>query len=221
MRPGLRLSLRRSRARGFTVLELLIAAFIAMFIFGTGLTILTGANRVRAETQSRLKAGDSARMFFELLERDLAAANPLIIRRSDLVNLMPSTTDKYYLQMSTTTEEAAGGSEWVLVQYYIPQSRLRKLYRKTQTGAFQFSYSTPVFSEDTDNEFALCIDVEELGLGWARWHVETKQYEEGVSADVATHLDVRLRIRESSIEVPEDRRVHVFRKYIPLPPALW
>jgi prepilin-type N-terminal cleavage/methylation domain-containing protein len=64
------------RRAGFTLVEMLIAATIAILIFFVGFVMITGTVRARGETMSRIHATESARLFFQMLEKDLASAHP-------------------------------------------------------------------------------------------------------------------------------------------------
>jgi len=64
------------RHAGFTVLEMLIAASIALLVFGIGFVTINGTIRARSEAESQIRAAENARLFFQLLERDWAAAYP-------------------------------------------------------------------------------------------------------------------------------------------------
>jgi hypothetical protein len=62
---------------GFSLVEMMIASLIAMVIFVIGFVIITGTIRTKNESSARIRATENARMFFQLLERDLAGAFPL------------------------------------------------------------------------------------------------------------------------------------------------
>ena len=61
---------------GFTVIELLIGAFIALFIFMVGFMTINGTIRASGEATALVRATENARLFFQTLERDLSAAWP-------------------------------------------------------------------------------------------------------------------------------------------------
>ncbi|MCY3019171.1 MAG: hypothetical protein NTW87_09115 [Planctomycetota bacterium] len=63
-------------ARGFSLLELAVASFIAMIIFTVGFIVITGTLRTRSESTARIRATENGRLFFQMLERDLAGAWP-------------------------------------------------------------------------------------------------------------------------------------------------
>jgi len=61
-------------ASGFTIVELLIAAFISLIVFGIGLTTINGTIRASSEATAMVRATENARLFFQTLERDLSGA---------------------------------------------------------------------------------------------------------------------------------------------------
>jgi type II secretory pathway pseudopilin PulG len=71
------LSALRVRRRGFSLVEMLIASFIAIIIFTVGFVIITGTIQAKNESSARIRATENARLFFQMLERDLAAAYPM------------------------------------------------------------------------------------------------------------------------------------------------
>jgi hypothetical protein len=66
-----------SARRGFSLVEMMIASFSAMIIFTVGFMIISGTIRAKNESSARIRATENARLFFQLLERDLAGAFPL------------------------------------------------------------------------------------------------------------------------------------------------
>ncbi len=65
---------RHTRNAGFTLLEMLVVTLISLVVFITGFVLITGTSEARAKAISRLRATENARLFFQLLERDLAGA---------------------------------------------------------------------------------------------------------------------------------------------------
>src|ERR1035437_9304537 len=61
---------------GFSLIELMVAMAIAMIIFGVGFVAITAAIDTRKQYTASVRAAESARQFFSLLERDLAAGYP-------------------------------------------------------------------------------------------------------------------------------------------------
>ena len=64
------------RQTGFTLVEMLVAATIAIIIFFVGFITITGTIRARGESMSRVRATENARLFFQMLEKDLASGHP-------------------------------------------------------------------------------------------------------------------------------------------------
>jgi len=66
--------LNRRVPRGFSLVELLVAALIALIIFAIGFVTISGTIRARGEATTRVRSAENARLFFQLFERDLSAA---------------------------------------------------------------------------------------------------------------------------------------------------
>jgi Tfp pilus assembly protein PilW len=64
----------RNSPRGFTLLELTIAAGIATFVFTVGYYAVSTIIAANREATSRVRDTENARLFYNLLERDLATA---------------------------------------------------------------------------------------------------------------------------------------------------
>jgi prepilin-type N-terminal cleavage/methylation domain-containing protein len=71
--------LKRERGSpfGFTLIEMIIAVFIALIIFMVGFSSISTTMAVRKDSEARIGATEDSRMFFQLLERDLAGAYPM------------------------------------------------------------------------------------------------------------------------------------------------
>lgn len=84
----------RLRPRGFTIVEMLIAAMIAILIFGIGFAIMNGAMMARAHAAGRIQSTESARIFFDRLRADLDSAIPSpwgpALKKDDLNKAAPS-----------------------------------------------------------------------------------------------------------------------------------
>src|SRR2546423_443922 len=62
--------------RGFTILEIVIASSIALFVFAVGYLAISTTVRTSDEQTKRIRDTENARLFFNMLERDLATAFP-------------------------------------------------------------------------------------------------------------------------------------------------
>jgi len=59
------------RTKGFTIVELMMAAAICILIMGIGLMILVRAMETHEHTKTRIRQNANARLVFNLLEKDL------------------------------------------------------------------------------------------------------------------------------------------------------
>ena len=178
--------------RGFTLIELLIAAAIALLIFAVGFSILLGATKARSEVQSRLSTTESARLFFQLLERDLTAAlpspsswTPPLHRKQDLIEDLETSETNAVVRMLTATEVASPtGQEAVCVRYYLWNSGLVKpkakvLFREVALGQPAPDITGPGFKDHSamDNgAAALLPGADMLCAYYLRWYEEEKVY---------------------------------------------
>ena len=228
----------RRAAAGFTVLELLIAATIALLIFVIGLTLLNGASQARVEAQKRLGASDSARMVFEALERDIAGAYSGYARSALVQEFKEKDPTKpadpehdpvvQFLSMTTTTEQRGDTpAEYLSVRYHA-SAFSHVLYREvTANGAFTETTPTP------STTYAVCSDVEKMILSFARWDETAKAYTDRnptppylpLDSAHATHLLVQLQFLDPNEKVMEQdpltknlvRVRRSYQKLIPIP----
>lgn len=64
---------------GFTLIELLVSVFIATMIFLVGMSMMNGTSQIQRQTAAAVRASETARLFFAVLERDLAGVSELPI----------------------------------------------------------------------------------------------------------------------------------------------
>jgi len=203
--------MRRRRAAGFTVIELMIAAFIALIIFGIGLMLITGATNAHNQVRTRIRTNDKARMFFEQFERDLSGAYTGHYRRDALVQTLAQVAGTYAC-MTTTTEGSEAETEYQSVRYYVVSVTKRLCREEVQNQAFPGTVSG---SPDS----MLCSDVEELVTSWAKWVGTTYQPASGPSD--ATHLLVKLTLLDPNEELAEDgQQQRIYQVYVPIPDGL-
>jgi len=112
---------RRGHA-GFSIVELMVVTLISLIVFGLGLTIVNAITRARNQTTARVRASENARLFFQLLEKDLAASNP---GPHDMVrDRLPAPPSAAYPLtvstpgQSTVLEEDLGGVVVDILQFY-------------------------------------------------------------------------------------------------------
>jgi prepilin-type N-terminal cleavage/methylation domain-containing protein len=75
------------RARGFTLIELMVAIFISTIVFLVGFAMIASAQRAQLSSSYNLRTAENARLFFDMLERDLAGAYPADYSLSGELNL--------------------------------------------------------------------------------------------------------------------------------------
>lgn len=122
---------RRANTGGFTILELIIAATISLIIFGIGFYTITASQRVQAETTRSLRQSENARLFFDMIERDLQGAYPawFIDEKMDLVLPETPTVKTDALQFLARLDNARRAPDAIfLVRYYVVE--------KDSTGRF-------------------------------------------------------------------------------------
>ena len=66
----------RARSAGFTLIEAIIASGIALLVFGVGYTAIATTVTASNIASARIRDTENARLFFNMLERDLATAVP-------------------------------------------------------------------------------------------------------------------------------------------------
>ncbi|MEI6236951.1 MAG: hypothetical protein WCT04_28160 [Planctomycetota bacterium] len=66
----------RRRTAGFTLIEAIIASGIALLVFGVGYTAISTTVTASNIASARIRDTENARLFFNMLERDLSTAVP-------------------------------------------------------------------------------------------------------------------------------------------------
>lgn len=205
-----------SNRRGFTLVEMLVAVFIALIIFSIGFTLLSGATQARSDAQARIRATDAARIFFDNVERDLADAVPgpwtTPYTKSNLAETPGGDVATNDLKMTTTGESTTATMGFVTVRYYVLTST-KILYRETAQDAPPGPPSlagTPAHN----SQFAMLPDVESLTCVFYRWDDATKAFVDATGApDTATHINVQIQIKDPSPKQP----LRTFQKLIAIP----
>jgi prepilin-type N-terminal cleavage/methylation domain-containing protein len=144
---------RFASAKGFTLIELLIVSAIAMVIFFVGFQLISGTSALSARGYARIRATDSARVFFQMFERDIVAAypgpfalqktrTPALDSLGDYNSYDPGlgvleqtpTKQSDILQFYTRADAPGAPDEHLFVRYYVnryPDELENTLCRKT------------------------------------------------------------------------------------------
>ena len=81
----------RTRTRGFTLIEIIIATSIALFVFGVGYQAIASTVSSNNITSARIRDTENARLFFDMLQRDLSTAYPGPTYMSKIDGPLPQT----------------------------------------------------------------------------------------------------------------------------------
>ena len=208
------------RSRGFTLVELLVAVFIAIIIFGIGFSILNGVMIAKKQTEARMRYSESARMFFEMFERDLSGAygNSLLVPapyRAKLAQPGVSGVNDTLVEFSTTVDsnsQAVKGCDYVAARYYVLAST-GVLYRKLSATGFP---AAPADEPDS----ALFADVTQFHVDYLQWNESTKSYVAVADPNIATHLDVMLKFTDPEQKIKAPMNSKVYWKRIPIPASM-
>jgi prepilin-type N-terminal cleavage/methylation domain-containing protein len=215
------------RARGFTLVEILIAVFIAAIIFTIGFTIIAGTIRARNDAAVRIRSTENARLFFQMLERDLASAYPYnagphpIVAITDMFQTYKVKIGQYSsakgssdinidveaIQFYTRSDQREVTDERVFVRYYI--NNHQQLCREVQhfidpNDPVQLTVlplTDPALLDSQDT--ALFERARGLSLSFHTWKADTKEYIPDLStinltAASASHLKVRLSMYDAA-----------------------
>ena len=189
MTHSLRFPLTTRRNAGFTLVEMLVAATIAILIFFVGFVTITGTIRARGESMSRVRATENARLFFQMLEKDLASAHPgkfgMIKGTSPTPGTIPGTlvlnegspvaSDliQFYTHNDLSIESPTPVSpdRSVFVRYYVNQiehSLCREVREDTTQSVQMETYYVPNTTTRPD-QHALFEDVRQMLIDFQYW----------------------------------------------------
>ncbi|HYG76336.1 MAG TPA: type II secretion system protein [Planctomycetota bacterium] len=191
---------RQQPASGFSLVEVLIATFIALIIFSIGFIAITGTIRARGESTARMRSAENARLLFQMLERDFSAAwkGPYVLAVGhqlnasavapppltsftlpDTINVPPRDSDvlQFYSNVDTTIQTSAVTSpdRDIFVRYYVnPQSHtLCRQVLEDDTGSH--TYETEGFINNASNDQnAMFEDVRQMLVDYMYWDEVTK-----------------------------------------------
>ncbi|MBE7464008.1 MAG: prepilin-type N-terminal cleavage/methylation domain-containing protein [Planctomycetes bacterium] len=223
-------------AAGFTLVEMLIAVAIAVLILALVFTILNGASAAQASTRNRIQAAESARVFFETLERDLAGAAPRTGAASKgelietLAPLAVSEWDAGFtgqgLHFFTARDANAPGAEFFAVRYYVCRrdtSTDKRLFRRVNMNGDLPALNFAVGSDDLLNDAVLLTGVRRLNALLVRWDPAVNAFTDAsATPGLATHLEVILQLGVDSLDgrytaQQQSDLIWTFSKTIPIP----
>ncbi len=225
---------------GFTLVEMLIAVAIAILILTLVFTILNGASAAQTSTRTRIQASEGARIFFEVLERDLAGAYPgpwlPAFQKSDLAPpqaiAIPDAAVGVHgevIKMTTASDTRLPGNEYFSVRYYVARREIgeeKRLYREVDPAQLPnttFPFVTDPNATAVSTENVLCMGVRRLRVQYAKWNpIEGKVDPVSETEPLASHLDV---VIEFGVDTQDERftkaqkggLVWSFHKLIPIP----
>ena len=220
-----------TRGRGFTLIEMMISIFIALIIFTIGFTAISSTIQARRESESRIRATENARFFFDLLQKDLANAYPLEnvtlgvnVDLPEIVQLstgMTVTNDR--IEFFTHADHRDLTDQYVFVRYYV--NSFGQLCRKASQGLTPdaaFVPFTPALL--TDDSSALFDQTYALLVSTGQWQESSKTMNLSSALPcppTTTHLQVQLFFlgyngtNPDKSNTPATKRV--FMKTIPVP----
>ena len=190
--PALQIAGWKPAPQGFTLIELMVALFIALIIFTIGFMTISGAITARREAEARIRAAENARVFFQMLEKDLAGAYPLpgsdittlvsetpvsmtvngkpvyIIVNGKQVPAPPVTNDR--IEMLTRIDHRDVTDQYVFIRYFV--NSLGHLCREVNPNPTAAGAVTPF--DPTDDTFALFDQTYALLVSPAQWTDATK-----------------------------------------------
>ena len=186
------------RRGGFSLVEMLVAALIAIMIFVVGFIMITGTVRARGESLSRVRATENARLFFQMLEKDLSAGYPGAFGMKKGVAPVPGTNPatlvlneaapiasdliQFYTHNDLSVEDPANSNpnRMVFVRYYINQvehtlcREVREDNASAPTGSIQMEMVYPPNTISTPDSHALFDDARQILIDFQYWDNATK-----------------------------------------------
>jgi hypothetical protein len=210
---------------------MLIAATIAVIIFLVGFNVISGTMRARGESVARVRAAESARLFFDTLERDLksAYADPTGTLTMNDVRQNYTIVDTYHTPWTTNTidEHALGfytrsdvvaeGSfspdRYVFVRYYVNGLRSlptsppypllpHTMCREVQEFGNTAGPTTAMTVNTNPDQWSLFPDARQLTVQFKYWDAVTRTLQDCLPTQ-ATHIEVRIVLFD---QFAEDRR---------------
>ncbi|HLX62461.1 MAG TPA: prepilin-type N-terminal cleavage/methylation domain-containing protein [Planctomycetota bacterium] len=192
--------------RGFTVLEIIIASSIALIVFAIGYLAISTTTKVGDQTTKIIRDTENARLFFNMLERDLATALPgpgnIEKKRETLSQSQPYSHDAVtnpsplvitesvssatplsdILQFYCRSDSPNVRDEIILVRYYVNRNdhtlcRATTVYDPTVAQPLP-DYVDPkgTLTNASNSDLALFDNVRQLVVNFQEWRADLKQY---------------------------------------------
>jgi prepilin-type N-terminal cleavage/methylation domain-containing protein len=214
---------RAGAARGFSLVEVLVATAIASIIFTVGFVTITGTIAARNQATASVRAAESARQFFSLLENDLRAAHPRNIETYCLArgNIYPGLNspnpllvedaqlpDREIIQFYTRADTQDVSDEYVFVRYYVnhyddptqPDEYQYTLCREVVSNPdLQDAINPRTLTQQPNNPAALFEGVHSLQILFGQWDPSNKTYtwvKSPAAPGMADALKVTLELRD-------------------------
>ena len=206
-------------ARGFTLVEMLIAVSIALIIFGVGFATITGTMRARAETAARIHSTENARLFFQAVEKDFTPAYPINVSTGieDLVETgifefkrsgtVLVSFESSIFEFCTRADTQNDFSEPLAVRYFVnKKQQIVRMAIPRSTMTALTATSPEMQSEDN----AMFDRVHSLHVTFHKWLPNTKTFDPELSLSTslpvgsvkeATHVRIRLFMFDTLSEI--------------------
>jgi prepilin-type N-terminal cleavage/methylation domain-containing protein len=221
------------RARGFTLIEMMIAIFIALIIFTIGFTAISSTIQARREAEARIHATENARLFFDMLQKDMATAYPVDSTNVNLPTMVvetpgqPITVNKQNMTVTndrieffTHSDHRGLTDQYVFVRYFV--NSLGHLCRQTNQAATPDLAFVP-FTQ-TDDASALFDQAFAILVSPGQWQESSKTMAVSPAppcTTTTTHLQVTLYMfGYNGATLATDNQAQtkrVFNKSIPVP----
>jgi prepilin-type N-terminal cleavage/methylation domain-containing protein len=183
-------------ARGFSLVEIMVATGIAAVIFMMGFMMITGTIRARGESMSRVRATESARLFFQLLEKDLStgyggpfgmlkgfqtppAVTPATLTMSESVPIASDMIQFYTrndLSVESNDPEKESPDRNVFVRYYVNQTEHTLCRTVLEDSTYSNALETvPFTTSGTPDLHALFSETRQMLIDYQYWDSAEKK----------------------------------------------
>jgi type II secretory pathway pseudopilin PulG len=217
-----------SRA-GLSLIEILVAASIAMILLFVGMTTIAMTQRASQNTNESMRMAESARIFFDLLEKDFSYAYPHnnVNTKASLVPIVKTVgVDTDVLQFYTRSDSTGDPAVPHWVRYYALGS--------DKTGSNPINYfqlrrefvesvsdiPATIVVDNTTQQYGLIDGVYNVKFLYRKWDPVRKEFTPGINDTIdftgnkqeCTHILVRLFMNSEQSNIKR-----VFTKILPIP----